>query len=47
MVATLDCRRSVAVSINVQITNKSKGDQHKAFTRLREIEEHAVRVALG
>jgi D-alanyl-D-alanine carboxypeptidase len=46
MVATLDGKRSVTVSISEQITDKSTGDQLSAFRRLRQIEEDAVCVAL-
>jgi D-alanyl-D-alanine carboxypeptidase len=47
MAATKDGRRSVTVSINAQITNKSTGDQLKAFRRLRKIEGQAVCEALA
>jgi D-alanyl-D-alanine carboxypeptidase len=47
MAATRDGRRSVTVSINAQITNRSEGDQLKAFRRLRRIEGQAVCEALA
>lgn len=47
MASTLDGRRSVTVSINAQITNKSTGPQGLAFSRLRRIETDAVCQALS
>ncbi|HWV83827.1 MAG TPA: serine hydrolase domain-containing protein [Capillimicrobium sp.] len=47
MAATKDGRRSVTVSINAQITDKSTGEQGKAFRRLRRIEGQAVCEALA
>jgi D-alanyl-D-alanine carboxypeptidase len=47
MAATKDGSRSVTASINAQITNKSTGDQGKAFRRLRKIEGQAVCEALA
>lgn len=47
MASTLDGRRSVTVSINGQITNKSTGAAGRAFTRLRKIETDAVCQALA
>jgi D-alanyl-D-alanine carboxypeptidase len=47
MAATKDGRRSVTASINAQITNKSTGDQGRAFRRLRKIEGQAVCEALA
>jgi D-alanyl-D-alanine carboxypeptidase len=47
MASTLNGRRSVTVSISGQITDKSTGDQGRAFTRLRHIETQAVCQALA
>jgi D-alanyl-D-alanine carboxypeptidase len=47
MASTLDGRRSVTASINVQITNRSTGPQLAAFRRLRRIEGAAVCEALA
>ncbi len=47
MAATKDGRRSVTVSINAQITNRSTGDRLAAFRRLRKVEGRAVCEALA
>ena len=44
--STLDGRRSVVVSVNAQISEKSRQPMLAAFSRLRQIEEDAVCVAL-
>lgn len=46
MAATLNGRRSVAVSISEQVTDKSMGEKLAVFRRLRAIEEDAVCAAL-
>ena len=46
MASTLDSRRSVVVSVNAQINDKSPQPMLAAFRRLRQIEEDAVCAAL-
>jgi D-alanyl-D-alanine carboxypeptidase len=45
--STLDGRRSVVVSVNGQINEKSRQTLLAAWRRLQQIEEDAVCVALG
>jgi hypothetical protein len=44
--STLDGRRSVVVSVNGQVNEKSRQPMLSAWRRLRQIEEDAVCVAL-